>query len=49
MEQIWVLVGVLHNIAALVSAIYLLWIVIACLLFFLGVMAKSLEPEPWEK
>ena len=49
MEQIWVLVGVLQKIAALVSALYLLWIVISCLLFFLGVIAKSFEPEPWEK
>jgi len=26
-----------------------LWIVIACLLFFLCVIVKAGEPEPWEK
>ena len=49
MEQISAMLDGLINITTLLSAIYLLWIVISCLLFFLGAIAKSFEPEPWEK
>ena len=49
MKQISAMLDGLLNIATLLSAIYLLSIVIVCLLFFLCAIAKSFEPEPWEK
>jgi hypothetical protein len=49
MEQFFPLFEVLVRITCSLCALYLLWIVIACLLFFLCVIAKAGEPEPWEK
>lgn len=49
MEQILTMLDRLLNISTLLSAICLLSIVIVCLLLFLCAIAKSFEPQPWEK
>ena len=49
MEQFFPLFEVLVRITWSLGALYLLSIVIACLLFFLGVIVNSFSPEPWEK
>ena len=49
MEQFFPLFEVLVRITCSLCALYVLSIVIACLLFFLGVIVNSFSPEPWEK
>ena len=49
MDQLFQLFGVLAGIFASLSALYILSWVIFCEVYFFRILAKSIEPEPWER